>query len=232
MDSRTHKKKEKRNLLIVYVDEKPELARKDGELFRFWRSRSLKPSLKSTRKRSDARTSVVQEHPNSKLNLFLIRKASDGQAQVALAESPTVNDVLAAAEAGNEPCSQNIPVITLLSATGMNFRSEEIPEVRDARPIAPYPDQIVRLLSNQWVRDGSSPIGANGKPQKAKQEVVGPGLGEVLALMFRGKGSGSRQRGGCSICSIHRVAPLLIGIFGAKHAYGPRHAQGRHEPFF
>jgi hypothetical protein len=31
---------------------------------------------------------------------------------------------------------------------------------------------------------------------------------------------------------IRRVWPLLIGVFGAKHSYGPRHAQAKHESFF
>jgi hypothetical protein len=31
---------------------------------------------------------------------------------------------------------------------------------------------------------------------------------------------------------IRRVGPLLIGVFGAKHLYGPRNAQGKHEPSF
>jgi len=31
---------------------------------------------------------------------------------------------------------------------------------------------------------------------------------------------------------INRVGPLLIGLFSAKHAYGPRQTQRKHEPFF
>ena len=232
MDPRTHKKKEKRDLLIVYVDKKPELEAKTASFFGSGQQITEAQFEVDAKAVSDALNSVVKEHPRSRLNLFLIRKVSDGQAQIALAVFPAVKDVLLAAEKWQQAVDNNIPKITLYLQPSRSFDKKEIPEVIDARPIAPYPDQVVRLLSNQWIRDGSSPIGANGNAQKAKQEVVGPGLGEVLALMLRIKGKWEQSAIRMLNLLTQRVTPLLIGVFGAKHAYGPRHEQGKHEPFF
>lgn len=230
MDPRTHKKREKRDLLIVYVDEKPELNAKTASYFGSGAEITKAQFEVDAKAVCDALNSVVQEHPKSKLNLFLIRKASDGQAQVALAESPTIKDVLEAAERWRRAASQNIPMIGLDLQSGRDLEKKEIGEVKSARPIVPYPDQVVRLLSYQWVRDGSSPIGANRKPQKANQEVVGPGMGEVLALMLRMEGKWEQAAKRMLDLLIRRVAPLLIGVFGAKRQYGPRRAQGKQEP--
>lgn len=230
MDPRTHKKREKRDLLIVYVDEKPELNAKTASYFGSGAEITKAQFEVDAKAVCDALNSVVQEHPKSKLNLFLIRKASDGQAQVALAESPTVKDVLEAAERWRRAASQNIPMIGLDLQSGRDLEKKEIAEVKSTRPIVPYPDQVVRLLSYQWVRDGSSPIGANRKPQKANQEVVGPGMGEVLALMLRMEGKWEQTAKRMLDLLIRRVAPLLIGVFGAKRQYGPRRAQGKQEP--
>jgi hypothetical protein len=232
MDSRTRKKKEKRDLLLVYVDAKPELDAKTASLFGSGSDITEAQFEIDAKAVCDALNGVVQEHPKSRLNLFLIRKVSDGQAQVALAEFPIVKNVIFSAERWQQAVRQNLPKITLYLQSGQASNKNEVPEIIDAYPIVPYPDQVVRLLSYQWIRDGSSPIGANGKAQKAKQEVVCSSLGDVLALMLRIEGKWKPIASKLLNLLLQRVTPLLIGVFGAKHAYGPRYAQGKHEPLF
>jgi hypothetical protein len=232
MDARTHRKKEKKDLLIVFVDEKPDLDAKTASYFGSGAEITEAKFEVDSKAACDALDAVVQEHPMSKLNLFLIRKASDGQAQIALAESPSVKDVLEAVKTWQQAVRENTPVVTVYLQPDRTFDNKDIPEVRDAQPLTPYPDQVVRLLSYQWVRDGSSPKGTDGKPQRANQAVIGPGLGEVLALMLRTKGKWEPAARRMLDLLVHRAGALLIGVFGAKHAYGPRHAQGKHEPFF
>jgi hypothetical protein len=82
------------------------------------------------------------------------------------------------------------------------------------------------------MRDGSSPLGSDGKPQKPAQEIAGPGLAEVLALMLRTEGKWWSTIQQMLDLLIRRVSPLLIGVFGAQHAYGPRQAMGHYEPLF
>lgn len=139
---------------------------------------------------------------------------------------------LESAKRWQEAVRENLPEITLYLQPLKRLGEKDIPEVKAARPLAPYPDQVVRLLSYQWVRDGSSPKGANGRLQKERQAVVGPGLGDVLALMLRMEGKWKPVARQMLDLLIRCVGPMLIGLWGAKHAYGPRHAKGKHEPFF
>jgi hypothetical protein len=227
IDPLTHKKKEQRDLLLVYVDDKPELEARTASYF------GASPEIIEARFEADAwavcdaLSAVVQEHPRSRLNLFLIRKVSKGQVQVVLNESPAVSDVLEKADLWQRSIWENLPKITLYLQSAKDGR-----EAVDTSPAVPYPEQLVRLLANQWVRDESSPIGANGKLQKASQEVIGPGLGDVLDLMLRTEGKWEPTAKRMLNLLIQRISPLLIGVFGAKHAYGPRNVQGMHEPFF
>ncbi|MBM4350251.1 MAG: hypothetical protein FJ013_03460 [Chloroflexi bacterium] len=230
MDARTHKKKDKRDLLIVFVDEKPDLDAKTASYFGSGSDIAQGKFEVDAKAVCDAFDAVVQEHPKSKLNLFLIREASDGQVQIALAESPFVKDVLDKAKGWQTAARLNVPDVTLHLQSETSFNKKTLPAVEHARPLAPYPDQVVRLLSHQWVRDGSSPRDKSGKLQKASQEIVGPGLGEVLALMLRMEGKWEPSARRMLNLLIGRVGPLLIGVFSAKHSYGPRQTQGKHEP--
>lgn len=230
MDPRTHKKKEKKDLLIVFVDEKPDLDAKTASYFGSGAEITEAKFEVDAKAVCSALDAVVQEHPKSKLNLFLIRKASNGQAQIALAESLSVKDVLDKAEGWQQAVHENTPIVTIYLQPDRTFDKKDIPEVKNARPLTPYPDQVVQLLSYQWVRDGSSPKGGDGKPQKANQAVVGPGLGEVLALMLRMEGKWEPAARRMLGLLLQRVTPLLIGLFAVKHAFGPRKVQKKREP--
>lgn len=230
-DTQSGRKIEKPDLLIAYVEEKPMLDVKTAGYFGQGRSVSEAKFEVDAAAVCKAFRGIVHGKPNSKLNLFLIREASKGQTQIVLAQSPTVKDVLEAAERWQGAVSDNIPHVTMYLPR-ITRNDLTLSAVEDAQPLAPYPDQVVRLLSHQWVRNGSSPRDASGKLQKANQEIVGPGLAEVLALMLRMEGKWEPAARHMLELLIRRVGPLLIGVFGAKYAYGPRHSQGRHEPFF
>lgn len=228
MDSRTRKKKEKQDLLVVYVADMPAIDIKTASYF------GTGADVTEARFEVDAKTicdalrGIVRAHPKSKMNLFLIRKATDGQVQIALAETPMVKGILDGAERW-QAGAKNIPLVEMY-LPAVPWGKKAIPAVDDAHPLTPYPDQVVRLLSRQWVRDGSSPKGNDGRPQKAAQEIAGPGLSEVLAVMLRKEGKWKTTAQQMLNLLIHRLEPLLVGLFGAQHAYGPRHALGRQEP--
>lgn len=224
-ETRNGRKIEKPDLLIAYVEEKPMLDAKTAGYFGRGQTVTEAKFEVDAEAVCQALRGIVREKPHSRLNLFLIREVSKGQAQVVLAESPTVKDVLDAAERWQR-AMQNIPAVTLYLQPGKTPDKEDIPEVRDARPLAPYPDQVVQLLSHQWVGDGS------GEQQKAKRAVIGSGLGEVLGLMLRMEGKWEPAASRMLELLIRRVGPLLIGVFGTKHSYGPRQTQGKQEPFF
>jgi hypothetical protein len=230
MDIKTKRKREVKDLLIVFVEERPDLDAKSASYFSAGPKAIQSKFEVDTQAICQAYDGILQEYPKSRLNLFLIRKASDGQAMITLSESPSIRDVIQAAAKWQESVRANLPEVRLYLPKMTTKNGNIIPELKDAQPLVPYPDQVVRLLSHHWIRDGSSPKGTDGKPQDPNHESVGPGLGEVLILMFRSKGRWESVARRMLDLLVDGVGPLLIGLFGSEHAYGPRHAQGQHEP--
>lgn len=223
-ETRNGRKIEKPDLLIAYVEEKPVIDAKTAAYFGQGPAETAAKFEIDAAAVCDALRGVARERPGSRLNLFLIRETSKGQAQVVLSESPTIEEVLASAGRWEKAGSGNLPPIVLALPP-----PEQGQKVVDAGPMTPYPDQVVRLLSYQWVRDGSSPKRPNGKRQEPKQAVVGPGLAEVLALMLRTEGKWQPTARRLLSMVLQRLTPLLIGVFGAARAFGPRQDSKRDE---
>jgi hypothetical protein len=223
----SRKKQEKEDLLIAFVEGKPELDARTASYFGAGKGvieSKFEADAEAVCRALDA---VVRERPGSRLNLFLIRKVSDGQAQIALAESPTVQKVISAAERWQKAVKENLPAVTLQLPP-----SDEGAAAANGLPWVPYPDQVVRLLSYQWVRDGSSPKSQSGKAQAPKQAVVGPALAEVLFQMLWPEGKWEPAANRLLSMLLQRLTPLLIGVFGAARAFGPRQDSQRQEPLF
>ena len=215
-DMRNSRKVEKPDLLIAYVEEKPMLDAKTAGYFGQGLDVTETKFEVDSAAICEAFRGIVREKPQSKLNLFLFREVSKGQAQTVLAYSPTVKKVIEAAESWQRAVRENVPHVAIYLPED---RKKGLSAADNARPSAPYPDQVVRLLSHQWIRDGST-----------QQAIVGPGLGEVLALMLRTEGKWKPAAKRLFGLLLQRVVPLLIGLFAAKHAYGPRKTQGKREP--
>lgn len=220
---RFEKKKELQDLLIVYVEEKPELDEKVASLFGSGDEIALTQFEVDTRAVCDALDGIVRVNPKSKLNLFLIRKASDGQAQIALAKTLKVESVLNAAERWKKAGRDNLPLISIYLPQ-IQKKDEIIPAVKEASPFAPFPDQVVRLMSQQWIKDGSK---AKGQPQK----IVGPGLGDVISVMLREEGKWEPVAKNMISLLVRRLGALLVGAFGAQHAYVRLDSKKKEEPF-
>ncbi|MFU8858446.1 MAG: hypothetical protein ACNA8S_15755 [Deferrisomatales bacterium] len=223
-ETRNGRKVSKLDLLVVYAEDKPHLDAKTAAYFGQGPAETAAKFEVDAQSVCQALRGVARTRPRSRLNLFLIREASKGQAQVVLSESPTVEEVLESAERWSRGATANVPAIVLSLPP-----QEKGQPVVEARPAVPYPDQVVRLLSYQWVREGASPKGKGGKPQQPNQAVVGPGLSDVLALMLRTQGKW--EAAGTQLLSLllQRLTPLLVGAFGAAHAYA---ARGDKEPLF
>lgn len=226
-DSQSGKKREQRDLLIAFLEEKPDI---DARTASYFGSGANVVKAKFEGDASAIARAInadPQVRPHSKLALFVLRKASDGQAQITLAESPTVKQVLDRADQWVLAVKKNTPHVRLFLPQSP-YNEEELRET-DGEPLSPYPDQVVRLLSYQWVRDGSSPKKHGGKPEKPNHEVIGPGLAEVLAVMLRTEGKWEPAARRLLALLVQRVTPLLIGVFGAKHVFGPWTDQGKCE---
>lgn len=190
-------KTEQSDLLIVYVDGKPEIDANIADIFGSDEGVQQKQFEVDTKTICDALEGINKESPNSKLNIFLLRKPSEGQAHVVVAESPSVTDILSAAEWWRQ-ASVNVPKVTL-SLPGKKGQPTVL-----AGPKPPYPDQVVRLLSEEWVRNGTR-----------SNKVNGVGLGEVLTLMLHTPGKWELAAESMLSLTVRRLGPLLLGVFGA-----------------
>lgn len=220
------KKIEKPDLLIAYVEEKPNLDAKTAGYF------GAGPGVCETQFKveasvvCDALNGLVRSHPKSCLHLFLIRNVSKGQAQVVLSSTPTVKEVLSSAKIWQSAAEENVPKVRLM------LPSEKGKALEEGRPVAIFPDTIVSLLSYQWIRDGSSQKKSGIRVQDPKQPVIAPDLGDVLTIMFRSQGKWQQTAYRLLALLLQRVTPLLVGVFGAQHAFGPRMEQHLNEPLF
>jgi hypothetical protein len=187
------RKRECFDLLVVYVDGKPDINANIADLFGTDEGEQQKQFEVDAKAVCKALDGIVRVQPGSKLNLFLLRKASEGQAHVAVAESPLVEDVLRAAQRWQQ-ASANVPEVTL-----------PLPGEKGEHNV-PYPDQVVRLLSEEWVTNG---IRSN--------KVNSIGLGEVLDLMLQKPGKWEYAAQRMLDLTVRRLSPLLLGVFGAIH---------------
>jgi hypothetical protein len=219
-ETRNGRKIEKPDLLIAYVGEKPALDAKTAGYFGQGFAQTEAKFEVDAATVCEALKGVARERPRSRLNLFMIRETSKGQAQVVLAESPTVEEVLSGAARWQGAIKENLPAMVLPIPP-----LEKRQKVSQEGPLVPYPDQVVRLLSYQWVRDGSSPKSQAGRRQEPKQAVVGPGLNEVLFLMLRAEGKWEQAARRMLALLLQRVTPLLVGVFPASRVFSGRKAE-------
>lgn len=197
-NGRFEKKKELFDLLIVYVDGKPNIDAHIADLFGTDVRQQQKQFEVDAQAVCKALDGIEREQPGSKLNLFLLRKASEGQAHVVVAESPSVKEILNAASWWQQAAA-NVPEITL------PLPGEKGEKATQGKPNTPYPDQVVRLLAKEWVANGRRSI-----------KVRGIGLGEVLDIMLRKPGWEMASQRMLAL-TVQRIAPLFLGISGTNH---------------
>ena len=206
-ETRQGRKRERFDLLVVYVDGKPDIVEPVASLFGTDEAEQQKQFEVDAGTICSALDGINKERPGSKLNIFLLRKASEGQAQVVLFESPLVEDILEAARWWQE-ASLNIPEILPIP----------FPQHTHRNPQTPYPEQIVRLLSEEWVTDGTR-----------SNKVHSVGLGEVLTLMLHTPGKWEPIAQRLLDLSMRRLGPLLLGILGVVHS-GASHRWEKYPP--
>jgi hypothetical protein len=198
-ETKNGRKKERFDLLVVYVDGKPDIDAHIADLFGTDKRQQEKQFEVDSHTVCKALDGIEREQPGSKLNLFLLRKASEGQAHVVVADSLCVKDILDAARWWQQAAA-NLPEITL------PLPGEKGEKTTQGKPSTPYPDQVVRLLAEEWVTNGTRSI-----------KVRGLGLGEVLDIMLRKPGWEIASQRMLTV-AVQRITPLLLGISGANHA--------------
>ncbi len=190
-------KVEKRDLLLVYVEDEPEIRAEFADFFGTDASTLQKQFDVETASVCEALEGLSKRKPQSQLNLILIRQASEGQVHVALAESVSVVELLHGAQRWQEG-ARNLPPIAL-PVPGSKGQKAEL-----HRPRAPFPDQVVRLLSEDWVTNGTR-----------SNKVEGIGLGQVLEVMLCKPGKWEPGARYLLDLTLRRTQSLLVGVFGA-----------------
>jgi hypothetical protein len=192
------RKMERSDLLIVYVDGEPVIDANVASCFGDDAREAQKQFAVDAEEVCKAFAGIAERRPESRLYLFLIRKADKEKKQVVLVETPTVREVLEAARWWQR-AGANVPEITVPLAP-----KEKGQRAIQGHPQTPRPATVVRLLSESWVRGGL---------QAVKVESVG--FAQVLELMLRTR-SGWEQ----ALCHIlkltlARLGALFCGLFGA-----------------
>ncbi|TAJ76309.1 hypothetical protein EPO44_21535 [bacterium] len=199
-DGSGRQKRERLDLLVVYVEGQPVISANVADLFGTDARLLQKKFAVDAEAICKALESIAEKEPESRMKLFLIRKVDKEKKQVVLSESPTVKEILDGARwwrlaAANVPES----MLSIPARPGDNaIRVEDH---------VPYPDQVVRLLSEQWVKNGKGP----------PTPVQGIGLGHVLDLMLRKQGKWEPVAHHMLDLTMRRLSPLLLGVFGARH---------------
>jgi len=210
-EGRGRNKREKKDLLIIYCEEQPVIGAQVADLFGNDDIEKIDQFERDAQAVCRAFDGLIKHHPKTVLHLLTIGKADKEKKQLQIHKTLTVQEVLDAAEQWQKAPKENLPVVTLSLPP-----LKKGDKATDAIPFSPYPDRVVRLLSSQWVRGGIE-----------EHKTYGPSLCLVLDLMLGGHQKKYERAEVLLDLLINRITPLMVGLFGAKHAFGPRAAQGQ-----
>jgi hypothetical protein len=200
----TNKKLEQKDLFIAYVDGRPQLDAVVADFFGTDQESLDKQFEVDAKSVCDALNAISKELPSSKLRILVLRQVSPGQVQVVMSRTLDPIQIITGAKVWNEGAA-NLPSIFV------PIPSKKIDnKLEYDYPKSPYPDQIVRLLSRQWIREGA---------KKDNQDpcilVTGPTLGSVIDLLVREPGKYVNVARDLLRRSLIQVRPLLGGLVGA-----------------
>ena len=139
------------------------------------------------------------------MHVMLVQKLNQGQVQLSYSAAPTVKDFIAAVEAwsrsgDNLPANLQIPLPSKKSATGFRRRT----------PRLLFPEEISRLLTQHWTRNGSECT-----------TIQGPSVGMVLDLFLRKQGVWEAAATRLLELALIRCDALLVGAGHILHRDGP-----------
>ncbi len=202
--------REQRDLLIAYVEGGVILPAPIASLFGTGTGGELAQFEADASAVCAALDGVARQAPESRLNIFLLRRVSEGQAQVQLSAQPAVRDIISAAESWQRG-GKNIPAVSVRVPASKGSGQVLL------RPLTPRPDRLVSITSRQWMESGkrwSSSQGAN--------------FSQVLNVMLKGPGWETAATALLGL-TVSRTWPLMTGLFGvllrlrpansARHGY-------------
>lgn len=196
--------KRKQDLLISYLEEKPENA---IELASIFAAPDVKESEiaeaayeNKTRTVCDALRGEPGLNDNSQVNVLVISKVDEGRAQVVLSSTFSIKNIIQSVE-GWRSAANNRPVFSLWLPPAK--KGEKAMKVE---PSCPSPTDVMKCLQNQWIKNGLD-----------KRDVPGLYLRQVYDL-YLGDAFIARQVANNFLnLSLQRLGDLFIGYGGVDH---------------
>lgn len=199
--------------LIVYVEGKPDIPAVVADFFGEAGDTEQEFSADASAV-CEALDGIRQARPGSRLNLFILRKASEGQAFVILSESPTVEEVLAGAEWWNL-AARNVPLGKPTDEYCISLPIlNKSRKLERRKPSEPYPGQVAALLSEVWP---SKAGGSAYQTRARKDKLRGIAFSQVLDMMLQRPAKAElAAKKVLSLCLSH-TGPLLRGLGECRH---------------
>jgi len=196
---RKENKGEKRDLLIVYLEERPDAAIALADLFAEASQNSMEQAVFEETVATVC--SALEGEPgiqkNSLLRILVLTNVDPGRKQVVLSGAFSVEAVRKGVEEWQKS-SKNHPPISL----PMPGKKGEKAVLGESS--CPSPAAVMRLFQHQWIRGGT---GAT--------DIVGCRLSDVYELFVNGHRNVEPRLHHLLRLALQRTAPLLVGIGGA-----------------
>ena len=196
--------KRKQDLLISYLEEKPENA---IELASIFAAPDVKESEiaeaayeNKTRTACDALRGEPGLNDNSQVNVLVISKVDEGRAQVVLSTAFSIKNIIQSVEEWRT-AANNRPAFSLWLPPKKKGET-----ALHVEPMCPSPTDVMKCFQNQWIKNGLD-----------KRDVPGVALRHVYDLFLGDTRIAQQAANNILSLSLQRLGDLFIGYGGADH---------------
>ncbi|MBI5665802.1 MAG: hypothetical protein HZC49_12070 [Nitrospirae bacterium] len=195
--------KRKQDLLISYLEEKPENAIELASLFA---APDIEESITAeavyenkSKTVCDALRGAPGLNDNSQVNVLVISKVDEGRAQVVLSTAYSRKNIIQSVE-GWTTATDNRPSFSLW------LPGKKGEKAKQAEPSSPSPTDVMKCFQNQWIKNGLD-----------KRDVTGLYLRHVYDLYLGDTFIARQAANNFLTLSLQRLSELLIGYGGSDH---------------
>lgn len=214
---------DKRDLLIAYIENKPDINVNKAYLLGGVSQNDFSEShYEATAKVViDALKGGKIVKANDIIRIFVLRKADPGRTQVSLQRVHSISELMKADEQWRE-AAKNFPPFSLpffkkeierktanqpnISESISNFLNNNESNTILLSPWCPYPADLVQLTQKQWIRFGQE-----------TSAVPAVSLGDVYEVFFDLQNKQKHLTEGLLNLTLQRIQSLLIGLGNADH---------------
>jgi hypothetical protein len=198
---RNGKKTFKDDLLIVYLEQKPDLEANSAHMLGGMTRQAFGEATFEavSKKVVEALQEAQDVKVNDRVEMFVLRKADKERRQVAMHRNFTVSQVITSAKAWRTS-AKNTPSVSI------PITSEKEGKDIWLSPWCPFPANLVRLTQKQWQRYG-----------KDSAKVIGVSLAQVYDVFFDWENKEKNTTQILLGLTLRRTEPLLIGLGEAIH---------------